>query len=156
MKPRVLLSAVVLLFFTGCSQTQSSLVPSQQLAPTPGFKGAMTITGQQIQYPQTDAPEIIARIADFAPGQETGWHKHPVPTYTQVIEGTLTIDLEDGNSMEFPAGSGLLDAMQTWHNGKNAGDVPLKAVVIILGEKGKQNLIRRADKVDRFILEEPR
>ena len=102
------------------------------------------MTGQQIQYPQTESPEIIARISDFAPGQETGWHKHPVPTYTQVIEGALTIDFEDGTAMEFSAGSGLLDVLNTWHNGRNAGDVPLKAVVIILGEKGKQNLIRRA------------
>ena len=128
----------------GCVQTQSARVVSQPLAANPGFKGAMTVTGQQIQYPQTDSPMIIARIADFAPGQETGWHKHPVPTYTQDIEGTLTIDFEDGNTMEFPAGSGLLDVLNTWHNGRNAGDVPLKAVIIILGEKGKQNLIRRA------------
>ena len=143
MNAKVVLCGVVLILLSGCSQTQSVRVASQPLAPNPGFKGAMTVTGQQIQYPQTASPEIIARIADFAPGQETGWHKHPVPTYTQVIEGTLTIDFEDGNTMEFPAGSGLLDALNTWHNGRNAGDVPLKAVVIILGEKGKQNLIRK-------------
>ncbi len=142
---RIMLCALVFIVLSGCSQTQSARVASQPLAENPGFKGAMTVTAQQIQYPVTDSPEIIARISDFAPGQETGWHKHPVPTYTQVIEGTLTIDFEDGSAMEFPAGSGLLDVLNTWHNGRNAGDVPLKAVIIILGEKGKQNLIRRED-----------
>ena len=141
---RIMIYGLAFIVLGGCVQMQSARVASQPLAENPGFKGAMTVTGQQIQYPVTDSPEIIARISDFAPGQETGWHKHPVPTYTQVIEGTLTIDFEDGSAMEFPAGSGLLDVLNTWHNGRNAGDVPLKAVIIILGEKGKQNLIRRA------------
>ncbi|HIB53935.1 MAG TPA: cupin domain-containing protein [Nitrospirales bacterium] len=144
MKLHILMCAVALIVLSGCGQTKSARLASQPLAENPGFRGALTVTGQQIQYPQTESPEIIARISDFAPGQETGWHKHPVPTYTQVIEGTLTIDFEDGNSVEFPAGSGLLDVLNTWHNGRNAGDVPLKAVIVILGEKGKQNLIRRS------------
>ena len=141
-------SMIMILFavaLSGCSQIRhAQQEPAQPLAENPGFEGSMTVTGQQIQYPKTDAPVILGRLTNFAPGQETGWHKHPVPTYTHVIEGTLTIDFEDGNTMEFPAGSGLLDVIDTWHNGRNAGDIPLKAVVIILGEKGKQNLIRRA------------
>ena len=145
MNSKIPFCVVALSFVIGCSQTQLSRMAPQPFAPNPGFKGALTITGQQIQYPATDSPEIIARIADFAPGQETGWHKHPVPTYTQVIEGTLTIDFEDGSIMEFSSGSGFLDVLDTWHNGRNAGDVPLKAVVIILGEKGKQNFIRREE-----------
>ncbi|MBQ26829.1 MAG: hypothetical protein CMH81_01600 [Nitrospiraceae bacterium] len=140
---KIVLCAVALIVFSGCSHVKSTRVASQPLLETPEFRGAITVTGQQIKYPATDTPEIIARISNFAPGQETEWHKHPVPTYTQVIEGTLTIDFEDGNTMEFPAGSGLLDVLNTWHNGRNAGDVPLKVVIIILGEKGKKNLIRR-------------
>lgn len=146
---KVIIYILGLILFTGCIQTQSSKVSENprvrgvMVSENPGFRGAMTITGQNIQYPKTTSPEIIATILNFSPGEETGWHKHPVPTYTQVINGTLTIDLENGETMEFPSGSGLLDTMNTWHNGRNTGDTNLQVVVIILGEKGKQNLIRR-------------
>ena len=110
---------------------------------TPSFKGSMTITGNPIQYPDTDTPLIIGRLIEFQPGEETGWHKHPVPTYTQVINGTLTIEFEDGRWEEHHAGNGFLDAMDAWHTGKNKGTTLLKVVVVVLGVEGKKNIIRR-------------
>ncbi len=141
---RIVICGVVLSVFSGCSQVKAERVASQPLLKMSEFRGAMTVTGQKINYPVTDSPEIIAKILDLAPGQETEWHQHSVPTYTQVIEGTLTIDFEDGSTMEFPSGSGLLDVLNTWHNGRNAGDVPLKVVIVIIGEQGKKNLFFRA------------
>jgi quercetin dioxygenase-like cupin family protein len=67
---------------------------------------------------------------------------HPVPTYVHVLEGTLTVEFEDGSRQPFKAGSGFLEAVNTWHNVKNLGEVPLKFLVVSTGEEGKPNLIR--------------
>ena len=125
------------------------LVPSAtvfgqgSLSDKPGFKGATTNTGQAIQYPTTTTPEIIGRLMVFQPGEDTGWHQHQVPTYTHVVEGTLTIEFEDGTQKAYHTGTGLLDAMDAWHTGKNIGTTPLKIVVVILGAEGTKPLIRR-------------
>ena len=113
------------------------------LSDKPGFKGATTNTGQMIQYPTTDTPEIIGRLMVFQPGEDTGWHQHRVPTYTHVVEGTLTIEFEDGTQKAYHAGAGLLAAMDAWHTGKNIETTPLKVVVVILGAEGTKPLIRR-------------
>ena len=124
---------------------QSSTVgwAQEAFSGKPGFKGATTNTGQLIEYPQFGSPEIIGRLLEFQPGQETGWHKHTVPTYTHVVEGTLTIEFEDGTEKVYNTGTGLLDAMDAWHTGRNLGTMPLKVVVVVLGVENNKNLIRR-------------
>lgn len=123
--------------------TSATVLGQETFVTEPGFKGSMTITGKPIQYPDTDMPLIVGRLIEFQPGEETGWHKHPVPTYTHVIDGTLTIEFEDGTREDHHAGNGFLDAMDVWHTGKNMGTTPLRVVVVVLGVEGKKNLIRR-------------
>ncbi len=67
---------------------------------------------------------------------------HPVRTYVHIFEGTLTVEFEDGSRQTFEVGSGFLEVVNTWHNGRTLGDVPLKVSVVFAGEKRKANLIR--------------
>jgi quercetin dioxygenase-like cupin family protein len=81
-------------------------------------------------------------LIEMQPGKESGRHIHPVPTYVHVLEGTLTVEFEDGSRQAFKAGSGFLEVVNTWHNGKNLGEVPLRFLVVFAGEEGNPNLIR--------------
>ena len=105
-------------------------------------KGSRTIGGQNIEYPKTDKAEIASVMIEIQPGKESGRHMHPVPTYVHVLEGTLTVEFEDGTRQAFKAGSGFLEAVNTWHNVKNLGEAPLRFLVVFAGEEGKPNLIR--------------
>jgi quercetin dioxygenase-like cupin family protein len=67
---------------------------------------------------------------------------HPVPTYVHVLEGTLTVEFEDGSRQTFKAGSGFLEVVNTWHSAKNLGEVPVRLLVVFAGEEGMPNLIR--------------
>jgi Cupin domain len=64
---------------------------------------------------------------------------HPVPTYGYVVEGTLTVEMDDGSPREYAAGSGFLESVNTWHNGKNLGQAPVKVLVVFVSEEGKKN-----------------
>jgi quercetin dioxygenase-like cupin family protein len=81
-------------------------------------------------------------LVEIQPGKENGRHMHSVPTYVHVLEGTMTVEFEDGSRQTFQAGSGFLEVVNTWHSAKNLGEVPLRLLVVFAGEEGRPNLIR--------------
>ena len=132
---KLLISFIMLGFVTSTTAQQAPKV-------SPVVKATATATGQKLQYPQTDKPEIESVLIEIAPGGESGRHMHPVPTYVYVVEGTLTVEMDDGSPREYAAGSGFLESVNTWHNGKNLGQGPVKALVVFVSEEGKKNFIR--------------
>jgi quercetin dioxygenase-like cupin family protein len=116
----------------------SSGVTSKVLSKT-------TVTGnsQKITYPLTDRAEVTAMTVDLAPGSETGGHKHPVPVYAYVVSGSLSVELEDGKLLSFAAGEAIIEVVNTMHNGRNSGAVPVKLAVFYLGAEGVPNVVRK-------------
>jgi quercetin dioxygenase-like cupin family protein len=111
----------------------------------PGYREAVRATpllctsqntiGQAIEYPKSGTPEVTALLVEIPPGQETGWHKHPVPIFAYVLSGTLTVEFASGEKHEFHQGQALAEAVETPHNGFNAGTDPVKLVVFAMGAK---------------------
>ena len=64
---------------------------------TPLIKTTSSWTGKPIAYPDGQA-EITAMVIEIAPGAETGWHAHPVPSFAMVLEGTLEVTLKDAGT----------------------------------------------------------
>ncbi len=91
-----------------------------------------------IVYPDGKA-EITGLLVEIAPGAETGWHLHPIPSFGMVLEGTLEVTLKDGRVKALQAGDALAEVVNTTHNGHNIGNVPVKLVVFYAGTFG-QNL----------------
>ena len=132
---KLLISFIMLGFVTSTTAQQAPKV-------SPVVKATATASGQKLQYPQTDRPEIESVLIEIAPGGESGRHMHPVPTYVYVLEGTLTVEMDKESPREYAAGSGFLESVNTWHNGKNLGQAPVKALVVFVSEEGKKNFIR--------------
>jgi quercetin dioxygenase-like cupin family protein len=106
------------------------------------MRGAVTIGGQSIIYPATQRPEVTAMLVEIAPGGASDRHQHPVPTYIQVLEGTLTVEFDDGSRQSFESGRGFLEAVDTWHTARNLGQAPLKFLVMFMGEEGRSNFVK--------------
>jgi len=117
-------------------------VLAEDLTVTPVMKASTTISGQTVEYPKTEKAEITALMVELQPGKESGPHLHPMPTYVHVLEGTLTVETEDGSRHTFEAGKGFMESVKVWHNGKNLGDIPVKFLVVFVGEQGQPNLVR--------------
>jgi quercetin dioxygenase-like cupin family protein len=101
-----------------------------------------TNLGQPIEYPAQDAARITAVIVTLAPGEETGRHRHPVPLYGQVLAGQVTIDYGAHGSKTYKAGEAFMEAMNTWHSGRNSGDEALRILAVFLGAEGVANVVR--------------
>lgn len=101
-----------------------------------------TVLGQPIAYPTEGAARITAVIVTLAPGEETGRHRHAVPLYGQVLSGQVTIDYDGHGSKTFRAGDAFMEALGTWHNGRNSGDEPVRILAVFLGAEGVPNTER--------------
>ena len=108
---------------------------------TPLLKSTTSWDGQPLAYPVGTA-EVSTLTIEIAPGGETGWHKHPVPSFALVLEGTLEVRLKDGRSQRVGAGQVLYEVVDTWHNGRNVGEGTLKLLVTYAGTQGQALTIR--------------
>jgi quercetin dioxygenase-like cupin family protein len=137
MRMKVFLPALVVFFIY-----TATVWGQQGFKATPIFKGTATIAGQKIEYLKTDKPEVTSLLIELEPGGEVGRHKHFVSGYVYVMEGTITIEMEDGTKHEFQNGQSFIESKDMWHNAKNLGKTPVKLLAVIFGEEGKSNIIR--------------
>jgi quercetin dioxygenase-like cupin family protein len=122
--------------------TVSAWAELQDSTVTAVMNSSKTISGQKLEYPKTNKAEMTSVLVEIQPGKENGRHMHAVPTYVHVLEGTMTVEFEDGARQTFKAGTGFLEVVNTVHNAKNLGEVPLRLLVVFVGEEGKPNLTR--------------
>ncbi|CAH1905763.1 Cupin domain protein [Candidatus Nitrotoga sp. HW29] len=101
------------------------------------LKTSTSWDGKPIIYPE-GTPEITGLIIEIAPGGETGWHSHPVSSFGLVLEGELEVQLKNGALKRLKAGEALAEVINTPHNGRNFGSLPVKLVVFYAGAVGQK------------------
>lgn len=103
---------------------------------TPILKTTQSWDGKPLVYPKGQA-EITGMIIEIAPGAQTGWHLHPVPSFGVMLEGNLTVTLKSGQRKRLKAGDAIAEVVNTLHNGRNTGKGPVKILVFYAGVKNK-------------------
>jgi len=91
--------------------------------------------GQPIAYPRDGTPEVTALLVEMAPGEETGWHQHPVPLLGYILSGEITVYQSTGEKRVVGPGEVSLESVNVAHNGVNEGAVPCKMIVFVAGIK---------------------
>ena len=109
-----------------------ALENSATVKVTPLLKTTSSWDGKAIVYPEGEA-QITGLIVEIAPGGETGWHEHPVPSFGMVLQGILEVTQENGQVKRLQAGEALAEVINTPHNGKSVGKQPVKIVVFYTG-----------------------
>ena len=115
-----------------CQPTAFALETSADVTASVILKTDTSWDGKPIIYPE-GKPEITGLIIEIAPGGETGWHSHPVSSFGLVLEGELEVQLKSGSLKRLKAGEALVEVINTSHNGRNLGSVPVKLVVFYAG-----------------------
>lgn len=88
--------------------------------------------GDTLKYAPGEA-KLTALIVEIAPHAQTGWHLHPMISYAYVLQGELQVELKDGSIKKAKAGDSFAEVVQTWHNGTNLGEIPVKLLVLYAG-----------------------
>lgn len=111
---------------------------------TPLLSSSETILAEPIRYPASAPAKITAAVVELAPGAETGWHTHDVPTFGYMLEGELTVAYDGHGERIYRVGDGLLEAVDIRHNGRNTGAGPMRILVLFAGAEGLANTIPAA------------
>jgi quercetin dioxygenase-like cupin family protein len=117
--------------------TALALDASAAIKVTTLLKTTTSWDGQPIVYPSGQA-EVTGMLIEIAPGGETSWHLHPVPSFCMVLDGELEVQLKNGTFKRFKSGDAFAEVMNTLHHGHNVGTVPVKLVVFYAGSVGKK------------------
>jgi quercetin dioxygenase-like cupin family protein len=100
-----------------------------------------TVAGEPIRYP-SGAPALITAVEiTLEPGQQTGWHTHPVPLFGYILEGELTVDYGTKGRRIYRRGDALAEAMNEAHNGRNTGQRVVKILAVFIGMEGLQGSV---------------
>lgn len=102
-----------------------------------------TSLGQRIAYPLAEHSEVTILKITMRPGQSTGWHKHEIPVFAYILQGTLTVDFESGKSLTFREQSSFAEVADVYHNGQNKENGDLILLAFFMGDKGKALSIHR-------------
>lgn len=87
-----------------------------------------------LSYPEGQPEITISRITIPA-GLQLPVHKHPNPLGGIVLQGELTVIREDGKRHTVKAGESIIEVINTWHYGKNEGDIPVVLIAFYIGIK---------------------
>ena len=133
MKKILLLLLQVSVFLHASSQAtyNKGLIVEQLL------KTDTTALGQKIVYPVFQDDEITILKITVPPGESTGWHKHIIPVFAYVLEGTLTVELKENKTITLTTNSTFSEVRNTYHNGINKGTENVVLIAFYMGEKGK-------------------
>lgn len=101
------------------------------------LKTDTTSIGQKISYPDFANDEVSIIKVTVPPGKSTGWHKHSFPVFAYVVQGTLTVEIENRKPLHFKPNSSFSEVINTMHNGVNNGKEDLVLIAFFMGEKGK-------------------
>ena len=118
-----------------------ALEPSAQVKASTVLKTETSWDGKPIVYP-SGKPEISGLVVELAPGAQTGWHSHPVPSFAFVLEGELEVEQKNGSVKHLKAGEAFAEVINTFHNGRNLGTIPVKIVVFYAGAVGEKLTIK--------------
>lgn len=121
-----------------------ALEASSAVSVTPVLKTQTSWDGKPIVYPAGQA-EVTGLIIEIAPGGETGWHLHPVPSFAVVLEGELQVQLKNGEVKRLKAGDALAEVVNTAHNGRNVGSTAVKLVVFYAGAAGQTLTVKQPE-----------
>jgi len=121
-----------------------ALDQSPMVNVTQVLKATKSWDGRPITYPPGEA-EVTGLVVEVAPGGETGWHLHPVPSFAMVLSGTLEVVLKDGRAKRLQAGDALAEVVDTLHNGRNLGNVPVRLIVFYAGTSGQSLSVKQSE-----------
>lgn len=136
----------VLLLAAGCAADAGDAAtkppPHADLKPVKILDAKTDTVGAPIRYP-SGKPHVTSYLLTMVPGQSTGWHRHDVPLYARILQGTLDVDYGQGVVHTYRAGDTLMEAMDRDHNGTVIGGEEVKLLIVFMGAEGSLNTVMR-------------
>ena len=137
-RPPILIVALFACALLRPAAARDAAKPSYPAVPL--LSTGKTIVGETIRYPQGDA-HVTAAVVTLAPGGRTILHKHGVPLFAYILEGTLTVNYGTHGTRTYHQGQSFMEAMAIAHFGVNNGARPVRILAVYVGAAGAKDVI---------------
>lgn len=107
------------------------------------LKSTSTWDGAELPPYADGKPEITIQKFTIPPGVQLPMHKHTVINAGVVLQGRLTVETEHGKTLHLQTGDSINEVVETWHAGRNNGDVPVEIIVFYAGVEGEPVTVRK-------------
>ena len=104
-------------------------VPAQHAPVSPA--SAFDVSAFETHEP----PALVPGISSYAPGQSSGWHRHPGLHLVTVVSGTLTVYDRECTAATYGAGQEYVGGEEP-HLARNESEVTLEMAVTYLPRPG--------------------
>ena len=141
---KALKNLLLLILLASGSGSVLGIDASEVIKATPILKTQNSWDGKEIVYPEGKA-EMTGVVIEMAPGGETGWHLHPVPSVGYVLEGELEVHFKNGDIKQLSAGESAAEAVNVYHNGRNVGDEPVKLLIFYVGTTDQTLTVKESE-----------
>jgi quercetin dioxygenase-like cupin family protein len=142
---RTLVISLLLALLLGPAAAQNTQPAPPQADAAPGVRTILstgtTVTGEPIKYPSGASAQFTSLAITLQPGQQTGWHTHPVPTFGYVLDGELTVDYGPKGQRVYRKGDGFAEATNEAHNGLNLTEKPVTILAVFAGMEGVKDSV---------------
>ena len=138
MRRHILPIVLIMICLSGMAQNYNNGVSVEIVQKTD-----TTSIGQKFVLPDLKNMEVTMAKVTLQPGKSTGWHKHNFAVFAYVAKGHLTVNFENGKTLQFAENSSIAEVVNTYHNGTNTGNEDAVLYVYYFGEKGKPLSIRK-------------
>ena len=101
------------------------------------LRSTQTASKMPFEYPKSGKPELVAVLVEIEPGGRSTLHQHPVPIVVYVLEGTLTLQAQDGAAQEYKTGEAFVEDVNLLHQGFNRASTPVKVLAVAVSQEGK-------------------
>lgn len=137
MKRFFIVSMMLVAGFSATAQYSNEIMVEKLL------KTDSTEMGQHIEYPNISNEEVTILKVTIPPGKSTGWHKHLTPVFAYVLEGTLTVQQENGKKVRVEKNGSVAESINMYHTGINETTTPVVLIAFYIGEKGKPVSVKK-------------
>ena len=100
-------------------------------------KASASWNGEKLPNYAAGTPEVTILRIVIPPKVQLPLHRHPVINAGVLLKGELTVVTEDEKRLHLQAGDAVIEVVDTWHYGKNEGDVPAEIIVFYAGTQGE-------------------
>ena len=132
-----MLSAILI---AGCTSPKCvNEIQSTQLVKT-----TRCWNGQPLPAYKKGTPEITILRITIPPKHTLPLHTHPVINAGVLLKGELTVTTDTGQVLKLKPYDPIVEVVNTWHYGRNEGDIPAEIIVFYAEEKGEPITIKKA------------
>lgn len=106
-------------------------------------KSTTSWDGNTLPKYEKGQPEVTVLRITIPPGVQLPMHTHPVINSGVLLKGELTVITKDNKTLHLKSGDAIVEVVDTWHYGKNEGNIPAEIIVFYAGISGKPITIKK-------------